>query len=112
MKSEKLTRRSLLGASLLGVAGIPVVVESAFAQAAATPLNPADPAAKALGYVEDSSKVDAKANPMHKADQHCGNCLQWVDKDRKAAASKCNLFPGKMVKNTGWCKVWVKAPGT
>ena len=22
----------------------------------------------------------------------------------------CNLFPGKMVKNPGWCKVWVKAP--
>ena len=112
MKSEKLTRRSLLGASLLGVAGIPVVVESAFAQAAAAPLNPTDPAAKALGYIEEASKVDAKANPMYKAGQHCANCLQWVDKNRAAPTSKCNLFPGKLVKNQGWCKVWVKAPGT
>ena len=49
MKSEKLTRRSLLGASLLGVAGIPVVVESAFAQAAATPLNPAEAGQRVAG---------------------------------------------------------------
>ena len=34
------------------------------------------------------------------------------DKNRKAPLAKCNLFPGKQVKNTGWCKVWVKAPGT
>ena len=112
MKSEKLTRRSLLGASLLGVSAIPVIVETALAQAAPTPLNPTDPAAKALGYVEDTTKFDAKANPMHKAEQHCGNCLQWVDKNRAAPVSKCNLFPGKLVKNPGWCKVWVKAPGT
>ncbi|MEY3464707.1 MAG: high-potential iron-sulfur protein [Steroidobacteraceae bacterium] len=112
MKSEKLTRRSLLGASLLGVSAIPVIVETALAQAAPTLLNPTDPAAKALGYVEDTTKVDAKANPMHKAEQHCGNCLQWVDKNRAAPVSKCNLFPGKLVKNPGWCKVWVKAPGT
>ena len=112
MKSEKLTRRSLLGASLLGVSAIPVIVETALAQAAPTLLNPTDPAAKALGYVEDTTKVDAKANPMHKAEQHCGNCLQGVDKNRAAPVSKCNLFPGKLVKNPGWCKVWVKAPGT
>ena len=102
----------MLGASLLGVSAIPVIVETALAQAAPTLLNPTDPAAKALGYVEDTTKVDAKANPMHKAEQHCGNCLQWVDKNRAAPVSKCNLFPGKLVKNPGWCKVWVKAPGT
>ena len=103
MKNDKLTRRQLLGATVLGLPAIPVVVETAFAQA--------KPAAKALGYHEDTSKVDAKGFPTHKATQHCGNCLQWVDKNRKAAASKCNLFPGKMVKGTGWCKVWVQAPG-
>ena len=68
--------------------------------------------AKALGYVEDAKKVDAKANPNYKPGQICGNCLQWADKNRKAPLAKCNLFPGKQVKNTGWCKVWVKAPGT
>ena len=75
-------------------------------------LSPTEPAAKALGYIEDAAKVDAKANPTFKAGQHCANCLQWADKNRKAPTSKCNLFPGKMVKSAGWCKVWVKAPGT
>jgi len=116
---NKLTRRHLIGASLLGLSAIPVVTETALAQAkpAAAPaakpaagalpvLSPTEPAAKALGYIEDATKVDAKANG-----QHCGNCLQWADKDRKVALAKCNLFPGKLVKNPGWCKVWIKAPG-
>ncbi len=135
MNRDKISRRRILGASLLGLPAIPLMVETAFAQAAkpaaapavkgaatapaaksATPalpmLSPTEPAAKALGYVEDTTKVDAKANPMHKPTQDCANCLQWVDKDRTAAVSKCNLFPGKLVKTGGWCKVWVKAPGT
>jgi len=116
MKSEKLSRRQLLGATLLSLPVIPVVVETAFAQvkptAGAPPvLSPNDPAAKALGYIEDATKVDKKANPNHKPEQNCGNCLQWADKNRKAPLAKCNLFPGKLVKNSGWCKVWVKAPG-
>ncbi|MEY2722077.1 MAG: hypothetical protein RL597_1522 [Pseudomonadota bacterium] len=114
MKSDKLSRRQVLGATVLGLPAIPV--ETAFAQAkpaagALPVLSPSEPAAKALGYVEDTKKVDKKANPNHKPEQHCGNCLQWADKDRKAALAKCNLFPGKLVKNPGWCKVWVKAPG-
>ena len=120
MKNDKLTRRQLLGATVLGLPAIPVVVETAFAQAkpaapaagAALPiLSPTEPAAKALGYIEDAKKVDAKANPNYKPGQICGNCLQWADKNRKAPLAKCNLFPGKLVKNPGWCKVWVKAPG-
>ena len=117
MNNPKLTRRQILGATVLGLPAIPVVVETALAQAkpagASLPvLSPTEPAAKALGYIEDAKKVDAKANPNFKPGQHCGNCLQWADKNRKAPTAKCNLFPGKLVKNPGWCKVWVKAPGT
>ncbi|MBM4232838.1 MAG: iron permease [Gammaproteobacteria bacterium] len=117
MKSDKLTRRQVLGASVLGLPAIPVVVETAFAQAkpaagALPVLSPAEPAAKALGYVEDTKTVNQKANPSHKPTQYCGNCLQWAEKNRKAPLAKCNLFPGKLVKNAGWCKVWIKAPGT
>ena len=119
MKSDKLTRRQVLGATVLGLPAIPVVVETAFAQqakpaaagAALPVLSPADKAAIALGYIEDANKVDAKTNPTYKKGQHCGNCLQWADKDRKAAVAKCNLFPKNFVKNGAWCKVWVKAPG-
>jgi len=101
----------MIGASVLGLSAIGVAVETAQAQAKLPLLKVDEPAAKALGYVEDAKKVDTKANPNFKAGQHCGNCLQWAEKDRAAAEGKCNLFPGKHVKNPGWCKVYVKAPG-
>lgn len=109
--TDKLTRRHVIGASVLGLSAIGVAVETAQAQAKLPLLKVDEPAAKALGYIEDAKKVDAKANPNFKPGQHCGNCLQWAEKDRKAAEGKCNLFPGKLVKNPGWCKVYVKAPG-
>lgn len=107
---DKLTRRQMLGATVVGLPAISLVVESAQAQTLPL-LKPDEPAAKALGYIEDATKVDAKANPNYKPGQVCGNCLQWAEKDRKVAVGKCNLFPGKLVKNPGWCKVYVKAPG-
>ena len=109
--TDKLTRRQVIGASVLGLSAIGVAVETAQAQAKLPLLKVDEPAAKALGYIEDAKKVDAKANPNFKPGQHCGNCLQWGEKDRKAAEGKCNLFPGKLVKNPSWCKVYVKAPG-
>jgi hypothetical protein len=118
MKSEKLTRRQMLGATLVGLSAIPVVMETAMAQAAAKPTRLADPAvdkaAAAIGYVDDVSKVDAKKNPNFKPTQNCGNCLQWSTPDRKAAQGGCNLLRDPkvnlVVKNNGWCKVWVPAP--
>ena len=56
-----------------------------------------DPQAKALGYVVQSTLEGS----------HCANCAQakgegdWLG---------CNIFPGKQVKATGWCKVWTPRP--
>lgn len=110
MTTETLSRRKLLGASLLALSAIPVVVETAFAQAkpkVLPELKVDDPAAKALGYVLDSTKVDGKANPMHKLTQLCSNCLQWAEKS-SMPLGRCNLFPGKLVRADGWCKVYIK----
>jgi len=74
------------------------------------PLDPADPSAKALGYVTNTAKVDAAANPTHKPDQTCGNCAQFQGKPGDAEGG-CNIFAGKSVARTGWCKVWAKKPG-
>ena len=46
------------------------------AEARGRPVDPNEPQAKSLGYVEDATKVDAKANPNFKPGQHCANCLQ------------------------------------
>ena len=115
MMDKKLPRRDLLKGALAGLASIAVVGEvAAQAKPAAKPLvmiDVNDPQAKALGYVLDTAKVDAKANPMHKLEQHCGNCIQWQGKVTDATAP-CAIFAGKGVVNKGWCKVWAKKPGT
>lgn len=58
----------------------------------------ADPTAKALHYVDDSSKAVAP----HKAGQDCSNCMHYSGK-AGAPDGPCALFPGKSVNAKGWC---------
>jgi len=109
MFEQKMDRRRLLTGALAGLAAIPVIGLSTRADAAGVPLDPNDAQAKALGYVVDSSKVDAKANPTHKAEQKCSNCVQYKGAAGDASGA-CNLFAGKMVAAAGWCKVYAKKP--
>jgi len=110
MSEMKYPRRAVLKGALIGVAAVPVgALLGREAVAAPVKLDPADPQAKALGYIEDASKVDAKANPNFKAGQECSNCLQFTAKPTEPWGP-CNIFPGKLVKGKGWCKVWVKRP--
>jgi hypothetical protein len=110
--SKSLPRRTVLKAALMGSAALPLMARLTEAQAAAQPLvDVNDAVAKSLGYTTDSAKVDAKANPTHKATQKCANCIQFQGKpaDKQGA---CSLFPGKDVMGGGWCKVWAQKPGT
>ena len=110
MSDPKFPRRTLLKGALLGVAAVPVTAFlSRHAEAATGKVDPSEPQAKALGYVEDASKVDAKANPNYKPGQLCENCLQAQVK-AGAAAVPCNIFAGREVAAKGWCKVYVKRP--
>jgi hypothetical protein len=110
MFEQKMTRRSALKGALSGLAAIPVVAFVTRADAApAAAVDPNDPQAKSLGYVADTTKVDDKSNPMHKADQKCSNCVQFQGKAGDAAAP-CTIFAGKQVSGNGWCKVWAKKP--
>jgi hypothetical protein len=105
-------RRTVLGTLVAGVVSIPVagLLTRADAAAALPALDPADPTAKALGYVTDAKKVDAKANATYKPGQQCANCVQYQGKKEDKSAA-CNLFPGKSVVAGGWCKVWAQKPG-
>jgi DMSO/TMAO reductase YedYZ molybdopterin-dependent catalytic subunit len=109
MFDQKLPRRTLLKGALASLAAIPVVAVVTRADAAAAPLDANDPQAKALGYVSDTTKVDAKANPMHKPEQKCATCVQFQGKAGDASAA-CTIFAGKLVNANGWCKVWSKKP--
>jgi hypothetical protein len=115
MKATLLGRRSLVKAMVAGAAAMPVTAlwRDALAADAAplTVLKPDDPTAKALGYVEDSTKVDLKANPAHKPEQNCSMCVQYKGKAGDARGG-CNIFAGKSVSSRGWCKVWAQKPKT
>lgn len=66
-----------------------------------------NPQAKALGYVADTTKVDAKKFPKHVAAQDCSNCALYQGK-AGAASGGCPLFAGKQVAAKGWCSAYVK----
>jgi hypothetical protein len=64
-----------------------------------------DPAAAALGYVENASQVDSKKFPQFVPGSNCENCLQLQGKPGNNYRP-CSLFPGKLVAVSGWCSGW------
>jgi hypothetical protein len=89
------------------VAGSSVLLAGqAIAQAPAR-LAESDPQASALGYKEDTTKVDAKKYPKHDKAQKCANCQLYTGKANEAYGP-CSIFPGKPVAANGWCTAWVK----
>lgn len=112
MNTDLESRRTMLvqlcalGAAVVTLAG---PAPAPAAAPALVPLTPADPTAKALGYAEDSNKVDAAAFPTHKPEQKCANCVQYQGKPGDARGG-CNIYPGKSVAAGGWCKVYAKKP--
>jgi hypothetical protein len=106
------SRRSFISAAVTAAAVVPVTgaLQPAFAGAAPFPLiDVNDPTAKALKYVLDATKVDAKANPTFKPGNNCANCLQFQGKATDKQAP-CAIFPGKQVVAAGWCMVWAAKP--
>ena len=88
------------------------VLGAARAQAQATgpKVEESDPQAMALGYKQDTAKVDGKKYPKHEASQSCANCQLFQGK-APAASVACPLFAGKQVAAAGWCSAWAKKAG-
>jgi hypothetical protein len=64
-----------------------------------------DPAAVAVGYVENAGQVDVKKYPAYVKGSTCENCLQ-LQGSAGSAYRPCGLFPGKLVSVSGWCTAW------
>ena len=64
-----------------------------------------DPAAMAVGYVENAGQVDVKKYPTFVKGSTCENCLQ-LQGSAGSAYRPCSLFPGKLVSASGWCTAW------
>jgi hypothetical protein len=72
------------------------------ARADAPHLSVSDPAAKAVAYTEDASKVDKAKATNYVAGQTCANCSLFQGKSTDAWGG-CTLFDGKVVAGRGWC---------
>jgi high potential iron-sulfur protein len=104
-----ISRRAILKGGLIAGTLVPAfgLMGEGIAASALPALDTKDPTANALGYLDDTTKVDASANPTHKADQRCDTCAQFIALAGEARGT-CNIFPGKTVANKGWCKTWSK----
>jgi hypothetical protein len=91
----------------VAAAGSALAAAEGFAQAAR--VDEKDPQAAALGYVNDTTKADAKKFPKHANDQKCGGCQLYTGKATDATGP-CSIFGGKLVASGGWCSAWVKKP--
>lgn len=102
---SKIARRQFIQLSAVAAAGL-VASPGRKAMAQDMPqIEESDPVAQSLKYTHDASSVDpaSRANPA--AEQNCANCalIQGSDGD---AWRPCQIFPGKLVNNAGWCSVW------
>ncbi len=70
-------------------------------------LEESDPAAVALSYKHDTTKVDKTKYPNHQASQVCSGC-QFYQGTAKNSWAPCTLFGGKQVAANGWCNAYVK----
>lgn len=97
-------RRDFMRHSLLGLAALPlgagVLSQRAFAQELPR-LDPQDPQAKALNYVENAA--EASGHPAYEEGEHCANCMFFQE-----ANANCQLFPQNSVEPEGWCQSWTQ----
>lgn len=103
-----INRRALLLA--LGLVAATVRPRRAVAaEAPRTLLDENEAAAKKIGYIANSRKVDPKANPGFKRSHTCATCA-YIDFGT-ARQRGCSLVPSRLVEAGGWCKLW-KLKGT
>jgi hypothetical protein len=101
-----LTRRKMMQQLGLAVGSAAAALPALRAHSAAPGrLDVNDPAAKALGYVENVADVDVKKYPNYAKGSNCENCLQLQGTPGNNYRP-CTLFPGKLVSVSGWCTAW------
>jgi hypothetical protein len=104
---DTIVRRRSLVKNLAIAAGAAALLPVRQPRAAAPAhLDVKDPAAMALGYVENAAHIDLKKYPSYVKGSTCENCSQ-LQGAAGAAYRPCELFPGKVVAAAGWCSGWV-----
>ncbi|HEY8270505.1 MAG TPA: high-potential iron-sulfur protein [Pseudobdellovibrionaceae bacterium] len=67
-------------------------------------VDPSEATAKAVGYVEESTKSPKAAG------NKCANCILFVKPEKKNGkeVGSCAIFPNKFVVANGYCNSWAK----
>ena len=101
---NKVSRRKFVqlmgGAAVAGLAAHEIAVADGHAK-----LNPEDPQATALGYVEDAANADTAKFPNFAEGSMCSKCALFSG-DEGADFGPCGIFPGKEVSSVGWCSAF------
>lgn len=105
--SQANTRRQFLG--LCGAAALASLPLSRAAAAAPLKIDAKDPAAKALGYVDDVAAIKAGSEAAFKPGNLCLNCVLYAKSQEKGGYAPCAVFPGKLVAARGWCRAYAPA---
>lgn len=110
-----MSKRSVTRRAALKILGLGAAVGAVFAGRGAARADPAktgaakldvnDPAALALGYVENAAAVDVKKYPAFVPGSNCESCLR-LEGAPGNDYRPCGLFPGKLVSVRGWCSGW------
>jgi hypothetical protein len=103
--SDDLSRRAILKylALAAGAGATMRVIDASAADPIHLDVN--DPAAVKVGYILEAGHVDPKKQPTYVAGSNCENCLLLQGKPGDTYRP-CTLFPGKLVKTSGWCTAW------
>ena len=105
--SRAIVRRDFLKCALASALAIPALGAAGAGASGLTPLDPTDPTAQSLGFVADSSKIAANANPTFKLGQRCGVCMQYQGAPSDTRAG-CSIYPGHSVPVNGWCSAFAQ----
>jgi hypothetical protein len=107
MTQKSPNRRDFLRGILWGAVSLPLLRSADLFAADALPrLAPSDPAATALGYIENASKIDAAKESSYKTGSKCANCVLYQSAAEQKGYAPCSAFPGKSVNASGWCRAW------
>lgn len=98
------SRRTFVKSLALGAAA-GLVADRRACAADPQKLDPTDPAAKALGYVEDARQVDVRKYPAFVTGSNCENCL-LLGGTAGNRFRPCSAFGGRLVSVGGWCASW------
>jgi hypothetical protein len=106
MNKRRIVLHTISASTLATAIGVP-----RWASAAVQKIDVKDPQAVALGYTDDTTKVDQKKYAKHTRDQACSNCQFYQTAQEADGIAPCAVLSNKGVAAKGWCSAWAKKAG-